>query len=296
MSPAGSRRLPYVQVDVFASRPFEGNPLAVFTDAKGLSDEELQAIARETNLAETAFVFPDPGASASSAVRARVFTVKEELPFAGHTALGTAAVLRGTGGAARVTLALRGGAVPVTFEDGPDGSRCEMQQRNPVFGARHDPAAVARATGIAADELDERYPVETLSTGVPFAIVPIPLLATLRGLRPDPRRMAEYLATTDAKSFYFVSTETWPPEVRLRARMLFRGREEAATASAAGCAAAWMVRHGVAAPGERVIIEQGMEAHRPSRLYVSAGLAEEKVNDVRVGGYVVEVARGEMRI
>lgn len=296
MSPAGHRRLPYVQVDVFATRPLQGNPLAVFTDATGLSDDELQAIARETNLPETTFVLPDPGASASSAVRARIFTVKEELPFAGHPALGTAAVVRGTSGAARVTLALRGGAVPVAFEDGPDGALGLMHQRDPSFGARHDPAAVALATGIAADELDERYPVETVSTGFPFAIVPIPLLATLRALRPDPRRMAEYLATTDAKSFYFVSTETWPPEVRLRARRFFNGREDAATGPAAGCAAAWMVRHGLATPDERVIIEQGVEARRPSRLVVSAGAAEEKIVDVRVGGYVVEVGRGELII
>src|SRR5512145_612223 len=108
------RRLPYVQVDVFTSRPLEGNALAVFTDARRLSDAEMQAIARETNLSETTFVLPGahPGAT-----RVRIFTVAEEIPFAGHPTLGTAAVLRGASGALEVVLALGVGEIAVAFED-----------------------------------------------------------------------------------------------------------------------------------------------------------------------------------
>jgi trans-2,3-dihydro-3-hydroxyanthranilate isomerase len=291
----GSRRLPFVQVDVFTSRPLEGNALAVFPDARGLSDEEMQAIARETHLSETTFVFPDPEASRSSAVRARIFTVEEELPFAGHPTLGTAAVLRPEG-AARVALALRGGAIPVSFEDRPDGTFCEMRQRDPVFGARHAPSDAAAVLGIDEIDLDERYPVETVSTGLATTLVAVQRLATLRSLRPDPARLAAWLAATEAKCLYVVTTETWPPEVRLRARMFHAGGEDPGTGSAAGCAAGWMVRHGLSTPGEQVMIEQGLELRRPCRLFVRAGAVEERITDVHVGGYVVEVARGEFSV
>lgn len=288
------RRIPYTLVDVFASAPLEGNALAVFPDATGLSDGQMQALARELHLSESVFAFPDPAASPTSAVRARIFTAQEELSFAGHPALGAAAVLRGGSGASQVTLALRGGPIPVTFEDRPDGTWGEMRQRDPVFGELHEPALVSRAAGINPADIDDRWPVQTVATGLPFAIVPIRLLATFRAMRPDPGRMAAYLSKTDAKFFYFVTTETWPPEIRLRARMFFYGGEDPATGSAAGCAAAWMVRHGLAEPGERVIVEQGVEIHRPGHLHVSAGGTPEKVTDVRVGGYVVEVGRGEL--
>lgn len=294
--PAAPRRFPYTLVDVFTSTPLEGNPLAVFPDARGLDDKQMQAIARELRLSETVFAFPDPAAGPTSAVRARIFTVQEELAFAGHPVLGAAAVLRGTTGAPQVTLALRGGPIPVTFEDRHDGTWCEMRQRDPAFGALHEPAQVARAAGVNESDVDDRWPIQTVSTGLPFAIVPIRLLATLRGMRPDPARMAAHLSKTDAKFFYFVTTETWPPEIRLRARMLYYGGEDPATGSAAGCAAAWMVRYGLSQPGERVVIEQGVEIHRVSRLHVSAGGTPEKVSDVRVGGAVVEVGRGELAV
>lgn len=288
------RRVPYTRVDVFTSVPLRGNALAVFPDATGLDDGQLQAIARELRLSETAFAFPDPAAPAAAAVRVRIFTVQEELPYAGHPALGAAVVLRGARGGDQLTLALRGGAVPVTFEDRPDGTFCEMRQRDPVFGERHEPALVSRAAGVNASDLDDRWPIQTVSTGLPFAIVPIRLLATLRAMRPDPARMAAYLSKTDARFFYFVTTETWPPEIRLRARMIFYGGEDPATGSAAGCAAAWMVRYGLAEPGERVVIEQGVEVNRPSQLHVVAGGTAEKVTQVRVGGHVVEAGRGEL--
>src|SRR5215208_1646954 len=132
-----SRRLPYVQVDVFTSRPLVGNALAVFTDAGGLSAEEMQAVARETNLAETTFVLPDPAAPPGRPTRVRIFTVGEEMPFAGHPTLGTAAVLHGETGAREVVLALPVGDIPVAFEDRADGLFGEMRQRDPVFGQVH---------------------------------------------------------------------------------------------------------------------------------------------------------------
>src|ERR1700747_3671775 len=114
------RRFQFVQLDVFSSKPLEGNALAVFPDARGLSDDEMQTIAREMNLSETTFVFPrDAATERERGVRVRIFTVQEELPFAGHPTLGTAFALRGTSGASEVTLELNVGKIPVAFEDAP---------------------------------------------------------------------------------------------------------------------------------------------------------------------------------
>lgn len=288
------RRFPFVQVDVFTDRALEGNALAVFTDARGLSDAEMQAVARETNLSETTFVLPDPAAPPGRPARVRIFTVGEEVPFAGHPTLGTAFVLRGAGGAREVVLALGVGDIPVAFEDREGGTFGEMRQRDPVFGQVHPREEVARALGLAEGDLDPAAPVETVSTGLPFAIVPVRSLATLRALRVDWARADAYLAGTDARFFYLVSRETLDPAADLHSRMIFYGGEDPATGSAAGCCAAWVVRHGLAGPGERVVIEQGLEARRPSWIFVKAGGNRDNVSDVRVGGYVVEVSRGAL--
>jgi trans-2,3-dihydro-3-hydroxyanthranilate isomerase len=288
------RRFPYVIVDVFTSRPLEGNPLAVFTDARGLSDAEMQAIARETNLSETTFVLPDAAAPAGAPVRVRIFTVAEELPFAGHPTLGTAAVLRRARGGDRVVLELGVGAIPVTFEDRPEGAFGEMLQRDPQLGAVHPRSEVAAALGLSEDELDPALPVQTVTTGLAFAVAPLRSLATLRALRFDGRRASDYLARSDAKFFYLVCRETVDPQARLHARMIFYGGEDPATGSAAGCCAAWMLAHGVARPDERVLVEQGIEIQRPSRIFVCAGRAGGRVTNVRVGGHTVQVARGEL--
>jgi trans-2,3-dihydro-3-hydroxyanthranilate isomerase len=290
------RRLPYVQVDVFTARPLEGNPLAVFTDARGVSGAEMQAIARETNLSETTFVLPDPAAARGAPVHVRIFTVEEELPFAGHPTLGTATVIRGASRAPQVVLSLGVGDIPVAFEDRPEGTFGEMRQRDPTFGLVHARDEVARVLGVATDELDPAWPIQTVSTGVPFAMVPFRRLATLRALRMDLHRVDAYLAQTDARHLYLVSRETVDPAAKLHARMPFAGGEDPATGSAAGCCAAWMVRHGVAAPGEAALIEQGIEARRPSRIHVRASAGGAGATDVRVGGHVVEVARGELTL
>lgn len=291
-----ARRLPWVQVDVFTSRALEGNALAVFTDARGLTAAEMQAIARETNLSETTFVLPDPAARPGDPVRVRIFTVGEEVPFAGHPTLGSAFVLRGGGRASEIVLALAVGEIPVRFEDREDGTFGEMRQRDPVFGREHAHADVARALGIAEGELDASAPIQTVSTGLPFAVVPFRSLDTLRALRVDWARADGYLAGTDARFFYLVWRDAGAPAPRLRARMIFYGGEDPATGSAAGCCAAWLVRNGLVGPGERVLLEQGEEVHRPSRIVVRAGGGRDAVADVHVGGYVIEVARGELRL
>ncbi len=288
----------FIQLDVFTSIPLEGNQLAVFPDARGLSDERMQALAKEMNLSETTFIFPrDAAVEREQGVQVRIFTVAEELPFAGHPTLGTGFVLRGASGAAEVALHLKVGKVPVRFEES-DGKPVfgEMTQMDPVFGPVHDREAVVRAAGLRDGDVDPSLPIETVSTGVPFTVVPLRGLEIMRQLRVDLKASAEYLARAGGKFFYFVSRETVDRGARLHARMLFYNGEDPATGSAAGCTAAWMVKHGVAKPDERVLIEQGIEMGRPSRIFVRAALRDDRVVNVRVGGNVVEVLRGEVSL
>ncbi len=289
-----------VQVDVFTDRALTGNSLAVFLDGRGLDTEHKQALAREMNLSETTFILPgDAAAEKDRGIRVRIFTVQEELPFAGHPTLGTAFVLRSqrAPAATEIRLALNVGTVPVHFtEEATRPVFGEMTQRNPEFGAIHDVEAVARLTGLSVADFDNSAPIQTVSTGVPFTIVTLRSLKTLQNLRLDFSRSAEYLASSGGKFFFFVCRETVDPQARLHARMIFYGGDDPATGSAAGCCSAWMVAHGVAASEEQVLIEQGLEVHRPSRIFVRASKQDNQVVNVRVGGNCVEVLRGEVTI
>jgi len=294
------RRLAMAQWDVFSSAPLEGNSLAVFFDARGLSDAEMLSIAKEMNLSETTFIFPrDQETEGQRGVRVRIFTVQEELPFAGHPTLGTAFALRGAGGAKEITLDLNVGKVPVRFEEAPgQPTFAEMTQVDPVFGIQHDREAIARVTGLSIEDFDASLPIETVSTGLPYTVTPLKSLVVLQKLRLDLSQADAYLEKTGGKFFYFVSRETVDPTARLHARMLFYNGEDPATGSAAGCASAWMAAHRVAQPDERVLIEQGIEMHRPSRIFVRAALQkhgnDNRVVNVRVGGNAIEVMRGEV--
>lgn len=295
------RRLAVVHLDVFTERPLEGNQLAVFTDATGLSDAAMQALAREMNFSETTFIVPrDTAIEREKGVKVRIFTVSEELPFAGHPTLGTALVLRGAHPQeTEITLELKVGPVVVTFEDmGNSRIFGEMHQRDPEFGRIHHPEEVANALGLNVRDIDPALPIQTVSTGLPQAIVPLRSVDALgkihTGLWP---RMAEYLKKSDARFFYFVAPAgSSRPEPHFRARMIFYNGEDPATGSAAGNAAAWFIKHGVAQPGQRVLIEQGVEMKRPSKIFVRAERAGERVVDVCVGGYAVEVMRGEVML
>ncbi|HEV8046103.1 MAG TPA: PhzF family phenazine biosynthesis protein [Terriglobales bacterium] len=290
------RLFPFVQLDVFTSKPLEGNSLAVFPDGRGLNDDEMQALAREMNLSETTFILPrESSVERERGVRVRIFTVQEELPFAGHPTLGTAFQLRGSTGTHEVVLELTVGKVPVRFEERAGQPVFgEMTQIDPKFGERHDREAVVRASGLRDGDIDPSLPIQTISTGVPFTVVPIRGLEIMRNLHVDLKSSAEYLERSGGKFFYFVTRETEDPAARLHARMMFYNGEDPATGSAAGCAAAWMAAHGVAQPDERVLIEQGLEMKRPSRIFVRASRRDNRVVNVRVGGNVVEVLRGEV--
>jgi trans-2,3-dihydro-3-hydroxyanthranilate isomerase len=289
------RHYSYVQMDVFASRPLEGNQLAVFTDATGLSSGEMQALARETNLSETTFILPRaPEVEAGGGVKVRIFTTQEELEFAGHPTLGTGWYLAASRGLDAVELDLRVGKIPLEFRR--KNGRLEfgeMRQKDPVFGYVHEPEAVAKALGLGVSDLDPSAPVQTVSTGMPFAIVPIRSLKTLQSFSLYWPKASEYLQKTDAKFFYLVCRETVDSKSTLHARMIFYNGEDPATGSAAGCCTGWAVRYGILPSMEQGIIEQGIEMQRPSRIYMRARRENDSVVDIRIGGAAVQVFRGE---
>jgi trans-2,3-dihydro-3-hydroxyanthranilate isomerase len=299
-----SRNYEFVQVDVFARTRLTGNPLAVFGDAHGLSDSEMQALAREMNLSETTFILPrEPQIEAREGMKVRIFTVAEELPFAGHPTLGTALYLYALRGPVeQIVLDLKVGRVPVRFTPDSDNGKSdrvdgnifgEMRQRHPEFGQIFSRDDVAQAVGIDVKEIASDWPCQVVSTGLAFAIVPFRNLDALSNFTPDIGRAASFLEATDARFFYFVCPET---EGKMRARMFFYGGEDPATGSAAGCAAAWMAKHGVAKSDEQVIIHQGVEAGRPSEIFVRASCEGDRITNVRVGGYAAEVFRGTVTL
>jgi len=307
----------YAVVDVFAERPLEGNALAVFPDARGLSTGEMQALARETNLSETTFILPRaPEVERERGVYVRIFTTQEELEFAGHPTLGTASwlhlnhpVLRG---AEAIALDLRVGPIPVRF-DAPPGAMGAgeesvqrgvfgtMRQNDPVFGAIHDRAEVANAIGLSPEDLDPSAPIQTVSTGLAFCIVPLRSMEVAARLAiPQPSAQA-YLANSDAKFFHCITRAPAGSGADWHARMQFYNGEDPATGSASGCAISYLVRHSLAPSGQRFVIEQGVEMLRPSRIYVQASLRESQIGNLHsqvtgvfVGGRTIPVARGQI--
>lgn len=288
------RTFSLVQLDVFTQRPLEGNQLAVIPDARGLSDAEMQKLARETNLSETTFIFPrNPEIERAEGHQVRIFTVNEELPFAGHPTLGTAWYLYQQAPRGEVVLDLKVGKVPVRFESRNGTDFGEMRQVDPKLGATHAHADVAQALGVPLSELDQDLPIQTVSTGMWFTMVPFRSLSTLQNLKVSWHQMEGYLRNLgDNSFFYLVSRETVDSAATLHARMIFYNGEDPATGSAAGCCAAWAVRNDVLRSGEQGLIEQGLETRRPSSLYIRADKSGGNITNVRVGGHVVQIING----
>jgi trans-2,3-dihydro-3-hydroxyanthranilate isomerase len=303
-----ARTYEFIQLDVFTQTPLSGNPLAIFPDARGLTDAEMQALAREMNLSETTFVFPrDAATEAREGKKVRIFTVETELPFAGHPTLGTALYLYASESEkpAEITLDLKAGKIPVRFTansqnaggDRVDGQVFgEMRQRDPEFGTPLSREDVARVIGIAVDEISSEWPIQSVSTGLTFTIVPFRNRQTLSDLKFSYIQAADFLKKTGANFLYFLCPERREGRLEARARMFFYGGEDPATGSAAGCAASWMVQHGVAKSDEQVVIRQGVECRRPSEMHVRATREGGRVTNVRVGGYAVEILRGTVML
>jgi trans-2,3-dihydro-3-hydroxyanthranilate isomerase len=291
--------LPYRLCDVFTSTAFRGNQLAVFEDAGDLTTAEMQRLANETNLSETTFIIRrDAATEGREGIRVRIFTTQEELPFAGHPTLGTAATIRtyfpGYEDAEQIVLDLNVGKIPVRFDAGKQTGNSPygvMTQAKPVFGALHDPARAAAAFGLSGDDLLRDATPQTVSTGLPQCIVPLRSLEVLGQLQIPQREATAYLSTMGARFAYCIARVPGESNV-WQARMQFYNGEDPATGSAAGCAISYLVEHSLAAPGSEVHLRQGIEIGRPSDLYVSAEKTIAGVDKVRVGGSTVSVAKG----
>jgi trans-2,3-dihydro-3-hydroxyanthranilate isomerase len=292
--------LQYSILDVFAERALEGNSLAVFHDGRGLSDERMQAIARETNLSETTFVIPgNPEIEREVGVRVRIFTTEEELPFAGHPTLGTATwlylnhpTLRG---ADSLTLKLNVGPIKVWFDqtERQAGVQATMQQNDAVFGSQYDPAEVAGVIGIAPEDLLAGYAPQTVSTGNAFCVVALRSVQALNRLSIPQREAIVWLRERGIRWFYVIAPVEGQDRL-WRARMQWAAGEDPATGSAAGPCIAWLVKNGLAASGIEVVIEQGVEMQRPSRITVQATKQGEAVTKIRVAGRTIPVAEGRL--
>lgn len=285
--------LTFYLVDVFAETRYAGNQLAVFRNAAGLSTAEMQAIAREINFSETTFILSDTPHAGGFDVR--IFTPREEVPFAGHPTLGTAHILRTEvldDSAECLTLNLKAGAIPVTFT--PEGYGW-MQQLPPAFGPRYPVQDFAPLLGLEPADFDARFPIQEVSTGLPFFIVPLTSLAALQKARVNRERYFAFIQHTEAKGILIFCPETRAPQNQLSVRVFvdyYGVPEDPATGSANGCLAGYLVQHSYW--GQEAIAircEQGYEIGRPSLLLLEAARDGATIR-VRVGGRSITVARG----
>ncbi len=305
----GQKRLQFYQADVFTDEPFGGNPVAVFPDADGLTDEELQRIAREMNLSETVFVFPPTDQAA--VVKMRIFTPTQEIPFAGHPVIGTFFVLGSLGRLAlrepvtRVLQECNLGLFPVDIHT-HDGviERVVMAQPTPQFlDVIEEPEAlfaIARALGISKSAITEtRFPVQVVSTGLPVIIVPVRTLTAVRSIVPDVAAIAELSQQYGANGMMVFSTMTVEQSSTVHTRMfapLIGIVEDPATGSASGALGAYLVQHGVVdiRPETEIIAEQGYEIDRPSRILIQVNSDDDAIQGVMVGGESVLVVDGTL--
>jgi trans-2,3-dihydro-3-hydroxyanthranilate isomerase len=303
--PSTSRSFDLAQVDVFAERPLEGNALAIFTDARGLTADEMQALARETNLSETTFIIPRaPEMEHQRGVQVRIFLTTEEVPFAGHPTLGTASWLYWNHptlrGAEQITLDLGIGPISVRFQAPQHqeiGAFGTMRQNDPIFGealnTHDDRAALAAALSLSIEDLDPHLPAQVISTGMAFCVVPLRSLEVASRLHILPSQSSRlFLDRIGAKFFHCITPANENSAAHWHARMQFDSGEDPATGSASGCTIAYLVRHGLAASRQQIVIEQGIEMLRPSRIHVSASLEDGIVTKVFVGGRTIPVATG----
>ena len=287
--------LPFHIVDVFAEEKYAGNQLAVFRDEEGLPGELMQRIAKEMNFQESTFI---TGVDLDSLVfKVRIFTKERELPFAGHPTLGTAYVIQKAivgRQVERVILDLKAGMIPVTFSyvDG-EADVLWMKQLNPVFGETHPPEPVAEFLGLEPEDIDADWPIQEVSTGVPFFMIPLRTRDAVVRTRINREKLEAYTAGTEAKLPLVFCREPVNPENHLKVRMIGSTDEDPATGSANGCLAGYLVKYRYfGGPKVDVRVEQGHEIGRPSLLYLRSEDRGEEI-DVYVGGRNAMVAKGE---
>ena len=286
-------------VDVFAEEKYAGNQLAVIIPKEKISDEKMQRLAKEMNYSETTFILS--ALEENDGYPVRIFTPAEEIPFAGHPTLGTAFIIQQEiiqKPVEKVVLNLKVGPIPVTFsyhDNIPD--EMWMKQIEPTFLSAIDREKISRVLNLDSADIDERFPVQEVSTGTPFIIVPLKTLAAVQKAVLNRELYFNLIENIDSKAILFFAPETIDKNNRLHARLFadyYGVPEDPATGSANGCLAGYLVKHRYF--GENSIdirVEQGYEINRPSLLYLKADETNGKIN-IFVGGKVIMVARGEL--
>ncbi|MBN2200452.1 PhzF family phenazine biosynthesis protein, partial [bacterium] len=280
--PGSVKPVRFILVDVFAETPYAGNQLAVVLGGERLGTAGMQAIARELYFSETAFILSggpgaDPSAAATRAFDVRIFTPAEEVPFAGHPVLGTVHVLRtevAPGLEPPVTLNLKAGRIPVGFGRAGEPDIYWMEQLEPVFGGVAGAGEAAAVLGLTPDDLDARFPVQEVSTGLPHVLVPLKNLDALRRAQCVRDRYFDFVRNREAKAVLVFCLEPHEPGNDVSTRMFadaYGITEDPATGSGNGCLAAYLVRHRVFGKSSlSVRSEQGYEIGRPSLLRLEA--------------------------
>ncbi|MBE9146780.1 PhzF family phenazine biosynthesis protein [Planktothrix mougeotii] len=286
-------------VDVFAETKYSGNQLAVIwgEGVELLSDGEMLKIAQEMNYSETTFI----GASETTngGYPVRIFTPKRELPFAGHPTLGTAYIIQQDiikTSVEQVILNLAVGQIPVTWKTSDEGKQILwMRQNSPEFRQTYDRDVLASVLDLEETDFDDRYPIQVVSTGIPFIIVPLKTLSALKRSEVNFERYREFIQTTTAKEIFIFCPETYHPNNQICARMFAPALgvpEDPATGSANGCLAGYLSNYDYFGSDQvNIRVEQGYEIDRPSLLL----LKSQKIGDliqVEVGGSVITVATG----
>jgi len=290
-------KLPFYVLDVFAETPLAGNQLAVFRQAQTLESTVMQRIAREINFSETTFILSDEPRQGGFDVR--IFTPREEVPFAGHPTLGTAflinrEILKRESG--ETMLNLKAGQIPVSFDAQGHGW---MKQMPPVFGADHSASSLAPVLGLETADIDERFPIQEVSTGLPFFIVPLKTIQALKSAKPNREKYFDLIQHTEAKGILIFCPQTRQPENQISVRVFveyYGIPEDPATGSGNGCLAGYLVKQRFFG-GESIelSVEQGYEIGRPSLLLLKAREAHSGI-EVSVGGKCFLVARGEFSV
>ena len=287
-------------VDVFAERRYTGNQLAVFRNGKSYSDAEMQQIAKEMNYSETTFIISDE--SRQGGYDVRIFTPAAEIPFAGHPTLGTAFIIMREIIQERVEnviLNLKVGQIPVTFKF-HNGSleHLWMKQKPPIFGRIFPKEEMAAALNLKAEDIDENFPIQEVSTGLPFIIVPVKTLAAVKQARVALDPFFELVREADAKAPLLFCPQTYRSENDLNVRVFvdyFNIPEDPATGSGNGCLAGYLVKHSFFSSDQvNIRVEQGYEIGRPSLLLLKADKEEDKKINVYVGGKVFMIAQGKL--
>jgi trans-2,3-dihydro-3-hydroxyanthranilate isomerase len=293
------QKLQFYILDVFAEEKYAGNQLAIVRDAVGISDSQMLQITKEMNYSETTFILSDQPREGGYDVR--IFTPAAEVPFAGHPTLGTAFVIQREimkEPAETVILNLKVGQIPVSFShsDGrPDV--LWMRQIEPVFGRTIVYTDISEVLSLDGGDIEERFPIEEVSTGMFFVIVPLKTLDAVKRAKVATDKYFQLIENLQAKAILVFCPQTYNHDNDLNVRVFcdFVGiPEDPATGSGNGCLAAYLVKHRYFAKDQIDIrVEQGYEISRPSLLYLRAENTQGKI-DVSVGGRVVMVAKGQL--